>query len=438
MKTKRPTRCGLVLLFSSMILMTLPIAAEERTPVAEFKEGFTTDQVREYRSNYNLPHLLSGGDASVWWSLRTSEVMQTAVLPGSKPTMPLAEALRPEIGKIKAETKHFGTMSLDDFMVHPKSYAQAFIVVHKGKVVYETYPAMNPSDAHVWMSAAKPLPSLVIDLLIDEGKIDQEKTIGDHMPEFRKTGWSEIKVIDVLDMSPGMNSEENDKTRADPDSIATRLFLAEFGIEYKGKHEAVVDVLKEAKPVGPPGTKLEYGSPNTEMLVLLAEAVTGEPFSQLVEKRIWSKVGSDGPLMIHLSPGGVAAAHGVVSSQLRDLARFGMLYTPSWNKTSTKQIVTPGIIERIRDGVRGRDFFRKGFDGQVFVSRLNDDSVISNSRQWDGVWEDGDLWKSGLQSQALYVSPDRDLVIAFYSNNAPDDSLHRFLRPIATSGLFDK
>ncbi|WP_282170930.1 serine hydrolase domain-containing protein [Ruegeria atlantica] len=420
------------------LLMVTPAAAQDRTPIAAFKDGFTAQQLEEFRSNYTLPYLLSGGDASVWWSMRTSEVMQTAVLPVRQPTMQLEEASNPEIGKITADTKNFGTLSLDDFMAHPESYAAAFIVVHKGKVVYETYPGMNPWDSHVWMSSAKPVASLVIDLLIDEGKIDQEKTIGKHMPEFRDTGWADIKVIDVLDMAPGLNSEENDQTRADPDSIATRLFLAEFGIAYNGQHEAVVDVLKDSVPVGVPGTKLEYGSPTTEMLVLLAEAVTEEPFSQLVDKHIWSKVGADGPLMLHLSPGGVAATHGVVSSRLRDLARFGMLYTPSWDKTASEQVVTPGIIERIRTGVRGREFYRNGFDGPVFVSRLNDDTVISNSRQWDGVWEDGDIWKSGLQSQAIYVSPDRDLVIAGFSTNAPDDSIHRFLRPIATSGLFDE
>ena len=95
------------------------------------------------------------------------------------------------------------------------------------------------------------------------------------------------------------------------------------------------------------------------------------------------------------------------------------------------------MIARIRDGVRGRDFYRNGFDGPVFVDRLNDDEMISNSRQWDAIWPDGDFWKAGITTQALYVSPDKDLVIAFYSTNVPDDSFHRYLRPIATSGLFD-
>ncbi|PRY19767.1 CubicO group peptidase (beta-lactamase class C family) [Aliiruegeria haliotis] len=409
----------------------------DRTPVAEFKDGFTLEQVESYRSQFNIPELLKGGDTSVWWSQRTSELHNTAHLPVQVPVMPLEENIMPEIGEITADTKNFGTLSLNDWLVHPGSYAKGIIVIHEGKVVFEEYPALNPWDAHLWMSTAKPLTSLVIDKLIEEGKITDQQTVGELMPDWAATDWADIKVIDILDMTPGMNSEENDETRADPDSIAIRTFNAEFGFQYNRRNETVPEVLMDAESVRNPGEKFEYGSPTTEMLVLIAEAVGQEPWAQLLDKYVWSKVGAEGPLMVHMSPDGTAAAHGVVSSRLRVLARFGMLYTPSWDKTATEQVVTPEILARIRDGVRGHEFYMNGFDGPAFLDRLNDDTMISNARQWDAIWPDGDMWKAGLQSQALYVSPDKDLVIAFFSTNVPDDSFHRYLRPIATSDLFD-
>lgn len=67
-----------------------------------------------------------------------------------------------------------------------------------------------------------------------------------------------------------------------------------------------------------------------------------------------------------------------------------MLYTPSWDKTATKQVVTDDMIARIRDGERGREFYRNGFDGSVLI-----DDMISNSRQCHAVWPDGDIWKAG-------------------------------------------
>ena len=119
--------------------------APERTPVAEFKKnGFSLEQVEEYRSNYNLPNLLTGDDASVWFSQRTSEVMYTAHLPVKVPYMPLGESIMPEIGDVTAQTKNFGTLTLNEFLVHPEIYVKEITVIHKGEVVFEDYPGLNP------------------------------------------------------------------------------------------------------------------------------------------------------------------------------------------------------------------------------------------------------------------------------------------------------
>ena len=79
-----------------------------------------------------------------------------------------------------------------------------------------------------------------------------------------------------------------------------------------------------------------------------------------------------------------------------------------------------------------------GFDGPVFAERVGTEDFIANSRQWDLVWPDGDMMKFGLMGQGLYVSPSRDLVIVYFNVNNEDLSAHRYVRPIATSGLFDK
>jgi CubicO group peptidase (beta-lactamase class C family) len=150
---------------------------------------------------------------------------------------------------------------------------------------------------------------------------------------------------------------------------------------------------------------------------------------------VWSKIGAEAPIQLHMSPDGIVAAHGLVSSNLRDLARFGMLYTPSWDKVAMERIVNPGMIARIREGVRTKKFFLGAYNGPVFAKIFNDNTMLSNSRQWDLIWPDGDFWKGGMMSQGLYVSPDKDLVIAYFSLNAPDRSIDRYLRPIATSKL---
>ena len=311
-------------------------------------------------------------------------------------------------------------------------------MVHEGKIVYERYPRMRPEDHHIWMSNAKVTASLVIDLLIDDGKIDENKTMGDYVPEFRGTPTGKVRVGDVLDMTTGLNSDENPTTRSDPNSIATRTFLAEFGMPHNGKVERLIDVLKDAKLESQPGDKFQYASATTQLLVFLAEAVERKRWSDIFDERIWSKISAEAPIQLHMTPDGVVAAHGLISSNLRDHARFGMLYTPSWDKVSIEQIVTPAMIARIRDGVRTKEFFLGGYNGPAFVKIFADDTMISNSRQWDMVWPDGDFWKGGLMSQGLYVSPDKNLVIAYFSLNAPDRSIDRYLRPISNSKLIHR
>lgn len=110
----------------------------QRSPIATFKNGFTLEQSKKFLSERDLPKWMAGADTSVWVNFRMSEVLPTAVVPNRQPARSLPKAINPAIGKIKAETKHLGTLTLDEFLSHPNGYAQAFIVVHKGRIVYET------------------------------------------------------------------------------------------------------------------------------------------------------------------------------------------------------------------------------------------------------------------------------------------------------------
>ena len=423
---------GICLLLCNNVLF-----AQERTPMEEFVNGFP-EELAKKTLNVDLSVLLSGGDEAVYFSRRTSEILPTAILPVRQAEMQMKVNLMPKIGNITAETNTFGTLSLDKFLAQPKSYSEAFIVIHKGEIVYEKYPRMRPEDHHVWMSNAKPTASLIIDLLIEEGKIDETKTMGDYVPEFAGTPTAKVRVKDVMDMTTGLNTDETPESRAVPNSIATRTFLAEFGLPFNGKVENLLDVLKEAEPIHAPGDVFQYASATTQLLVYLAEAVEGKRWSVIFDERVWSKVGAEGPLQLHTTPDGIVAAHGLISSSLRDLARFAMLYTPSWNKIATEQVVSDAIIKGIQTGVRSSEYYSKSYHAPMFAKNFNDNTAISNSRQWDMIWPDGDFWKGGMLSQGIYVSNNRDLVIAYFSTNGPDRSIDRFMRPIATSGLFDK
>ncbi len=415
--------------------------AQERTPLDEFVDGFPMELEKQTREA-DYTELFRGGDVSAYFNVRTSEFLPTAILPPHQPLMPLGSRPMPEIGAIKvglpSESKLDGPLTLDEFL-EKSDFAQAYLVVHKGDVVYEKYPRMRPEDHHLWMSAAKPTASLVIDQLISEGRIDETAPITKYLTDFQGTDWDGITTGDVLDMATGMDLEDTSESRFDPDNIARRVYEAEFGFpnETRGV-ETLRDVLRSTPAKEKPGQAFEYASGLTQMLVLLAEEVEGDRWHEIFDRRVWSKVGAEGPLQLHMTPDGIVAAHGLVSSNLRDFARFGMLYTPSWNRIAVEKVVTDEILDRIHDGVRSHEFMMAGFDGPVMADYLGSNDFIANSRQWDVIWPDGDMWKGGLMTQGLYVSPSRDLVIVYFNVNNDDHSGHRFARAIATSGHFDE
>lgn len=430
----------LLLFMVAIGFSAMTIEAQDRTPLKEFREGFPKELEKETReANYN--ELFRGADPSAYFNVRASEFLPTAILPSRQGVMPLESNPMPEIGSIKAEmtseSKLGGSLTLDEFL-EKSEFAQGYLVIHKGKIVYEKYPRIRPEDSHLWMSTAKPMASLVIDQMISEGKIDENAPITDYIKDFKGTDWDGVTTKDVMDMASGMDLEDTSESRFDPNNVARRVYEAEFGFpnETRGV-ELLRDVLRSTPKKEEPGLAFEYASGLTQMLVILAEEVDGERWQQIFDRRVWSKVGAEGALQLHLTPDGIVAAHGLISSNLRDFGRFGMLYTPSWNKTASEQVVSNEILERIRNEVRSHEFMMAGFDGAVFQDYLGSNDFIANSHQWDIVWPDGDMWKGGLMTQGLYVSPSRDLVIVYFNVNNDDHSGHRFARPIATSGLFE-
>ncbi len=393
----------------------------------------SAENTARLRSQLSVPKLLECGDVAHWWCTHISECMPTAVIPSPHAGAGLTQAPIDGIFDIEATTA-LGRLALRDYLAHPQSGARALIVVKNGNIVAESYPDLRPDQAHLWASCAKPMAGLMVEHLIDAGQIDESRGIGAYVPALRDTDWGDVTVRDAMDMTPGMDCEENDATRADPSSVAIRAFLAEFGMPFDGRVETLLEVLRSSRRVATPGEKFEYGSPCTQVLVLLAEAVSGKPWAELFRDNVWSHLRADAALQMHLTPDGVALAHGVASSRLRDMARFGMLYTPSWNRVATRRVVSDTVIARIRAGVRDRAFFMNGYDGPVFVDRLGDDTMLGNARQWDCIWPDGDMYKGGFMDQGLYVSPDRDLVVAYFSTT-PEMQMTRYLRPLATSDL---
>jgi CubicO group peptidase (beta-lactamase class C family) len=356
--------------------------------------------------------------------------LETAIAARSGEVMPLEIAFDPAIAQTRVGTAG-GGLPLLAYLRSEKSRAQGFIVIQGGRIVFENYPGMRPTDNHVWMSIAKTTASLVVRKLVEEGRIDVQKPIDTYLPAFRDTEWRGTRVIDVLDMASGMDIVETQANRENPRSIIARYNHATAGEpNADGKIESQLEVVRSARRLGLPGRSFDYSSLNTTVLALLAEAVEGRRWADILQDRVWGKMGVEGDMQVALAPDGTPQAHGLLATRLRDLARYGLLYTPSWARASRERVVTDAYVREIQRGGRKQIFLKGELGNRMVSDSFPANPPSANHWQWDAVWDDGDFYKGGVFGQGLYVSPDRDLVIAWYSTVMSSD-LTQYARQIA-------
>jgi CubicO group peptidase (beta-lactamase class C family) len=178
-----------------------------------------------------------------------------------------------------------------------------------------------------------------------------------------------------------------------------------------------------------PGTEYEYASLNTYVTTLILEKVTDTPFEDLVTQRIWAPAGMEGDGVLGLTASGEPSSPGAFAARLRDLARFGMLFTPSGQSIASEQVISGNYHQlawaAAKPEIYGNDYMSKRL--------LNDfgEETIGASYQWDAVFPDGDLYKSGRTGQCLYVSPETDTVVVYYSSSYQAEVwVHAYAREI--------
>ncbi len=422
---------------SKYILLTLTFSIFSQISTAEdfvssLKNGYSSTEAYELHEEWNLKNFLTVTKSGAYSYLNLSEFLPHAIIMRDGDVSNLEINLKPEIGKLTLEKDDKSPLMLEEMIMSDNSPIQGIIVLHKGKIAYEQYPGMRKNDNHVWMSNAKTIAGLLISQLEEEGKIDTEKPLSTYLKRAEGTAWENIKIIDILNMQSGLDLIENAEERAKEASGFSEFMASEMG---EPNSKAVVqthnDALFSIKALHESGKAFEYSSANTQMLGLLIEEITGKRLSDLISENIWSKSGMKGDALLGLSPQGNGIIHGLISSRLEDMARFGLLYTPSWSVIASEKIVSEQTIKKIQTkGIE--ENYLKGTLGPHLTEVFREQPLF-NSYQWDAVFADGDIYKSGMNGQGLYVSPSKDVVIVWFATGFAEIPMEAFARKIMTS-----
>ena len=384
----------------------------ELNPVWIYKDGYTAEQTINFRNSITPVSGQTADDVGSYWVTHYNENTPSAIIHRGGQVSVLESAPIKEIEQVGA-TSILGTMTLKEMMEDPRSRLKAIAVIHNGKIAYENYIGMRDWDNHIWASGTKIFNGLLAYIAEKQGLLDVAKLITDYLPELISTDWEGVKVTDALHQRSGMDISES-RMGVSPTHPVTMLYRIAQGDPTLPKGASLMSAVKDAKKVLEPGTRYEYASINTHVITVILERIYNKPIEDIISEEIWMKAGMEGDGTLGLSASGEPMAFGAFSSRLRDFARYGMLFTPSWKVISSEQVVSDDyfdkVFEEAKHEVYGEDYMSK---------RLIHDfgeSDIGASYQWDAVFEDGDMYKSGRTGQCLYVSPETNTVVVWYSS----------------------
>lgn len=229
-------------------------------------------------------------------------------------------------------------------------YTDAFLVLHRGKVVAERYlSGMTARTPHLSQSVAKSIVGTVAGILIERGEIDPAAPLTQYLPELETTAYRGATVQHVLDMTSGVVFDE---TYTAHDSHMAQLDVASG---WKDGHQPdwpknvweLILTLKEAEC--PHGASFRYRSIETDALAFVLQRVSGLMLSELVSRELWSRMGAEEDAYFTVDPAGYALGDGGFNATLRDYGRFALLHLGQGN-IGGQQVVPSRWIEETRHG----------------------------------------------------------------------------------------
>lgn len=351
-----------------------------------------------------------GGPLSRWVYTHMAEVFPAAVVARGGATLDLTQQLRAEIGALKVSRPDEPEQTLDQLVNN--GAVDGCIVLHAGKIVYEKYPTIEPTDVHLTFSVTKAVVATALAILEENGKIDLGKPVETFLPELKGSAWAGVSLRDAADMRSGIEGNETGpEAYRDP---AHKQFQLDAtlgwqprtapGLPDAAKRGDLPAFLGTLKREHPPGEKWAYTSSNTAVLGEVIARVTGKSLADNISELIWRKMGAERDALLVVNEKKFPVAHAGLVCTLRDLARFGSLFTKSGQEHS--KVVSDEIIQRILTA-RG-----------TVVDELG---LLPLTYQWDMLNDKGEMAKGGWAGQLLYVNREKDVVVAYFGTNLTSD-----------------
>lgn len=294
------------------------------------------------------------------------------------------------------------------------SFTDAFLVLHHGKVVSEYFAnGMSLASPHLIFSVSKSIAGLLTGAVVRDFDLDPNSLVTSYLPEASRSAYADCRVRDLLDMLVSVDFEETYESKEGLYARYRRsmLWMPAGAEEQFSREDLASYVLSLPKGRGEHGTTFYYRSPNTDVLGLVLERVSGIRYPDLLSKFLWCPIGAQ-PATITVDNLGASRVAGGISCTVQDLALIGELVSSGGSAHGAQVIPESWIQDTFHGG--DTEAWRSGDFAGLFLHG-------SYRNQWYATG-DGSLCAIGIHGQWIYVNPTNDIVaVRMSSQPAPDD-----------------
>ncbi|MDE5079701.1 MAG: serine hydrolase [Trichodesmium sp. St2_bin6] len=210
------------------------------------------------------------------------------------------------------------TRTIVDFL--QRTGNTGILILKDDFIIYEKYSqGYTKFDKKTSWSVAKGFISALIGIALNEGYIQNlDDPITQYMPELKESGYNNVPIKHILQMSSGIKFSEAYKDKnSDIQQLLYKLFLYMQPIEkvilnYPSKFSS--------------GDYFEYVSLNTQILGLFLRRVTEQDLVSYLEKKLWQPMGAESDAYWLTDNYGTEVTFCGMNCTLRDYAKFGLVY----------------------------------------------------------------------------------------------------------------
>ncbi|MDH4240906.1 MAG: beta-lactamase family protein [Phycisphaerae bacterium] len=358
------------------------------------------------------------------------------------------------------------------FIDNKKIAGASVIVARKGKIaLFETFGMMDKEAKKPmkqdtifrFYSMTKPVTSVAVMMLYEEGKLKLDDPVSKYIPEFKglkvytESGKHaeqerEMSIRDLLRHSSGLTYGFFGNTPVD------KMYMSRSVFAWDSSLQNMIDKLSEIPLLYQPGTKWHYGV-STDVLGYLVQKISGQPLDKFFKERIFKplkmkntafhvtakkidrfavcygpnltgglRIVEDPNKSRYLKKPSILSGGGGLVSTARDYLRFCQMLLNK-GRLDGKQLLRPETVEMMTTN-QLPDSVKRGEDGGFglgFSVRLK-----------DGEFPKGEYGWGGAASTHFWISPKDELIVIALSQYMPYSArLENTVKPIVYDSILN-